>query len=267
MMLIGVRRRLDAEIVRRGLTTSRTEAQEAIRAGLVTVGGRPATKTSMMVEEAEPLVLATNVRRFVSRGGEKLDAALGRFGVDLAGLGCLDAGASTGGFTDCLLQRGAAWVAAVDVGYGQLAWELRNDPRVTVLERTNVRSLTVEQLPSAPGLVVADLSFISLRTVLPVLSSVSAVAAGFVLLVKPQFESRRQDVGKKGVVRDPEAWRSAITGVAEACEAAGLAPAAVMPSPLLGPAGNVEFLLHAVRGGPVVELDISSAVQEGGALR
>lgn len=249
MMLRGVRRRLDAEIVRRGLASSRTEAQEAVLAGLVTVGGRPATKTSMMVDEAEPVALAApSIRRFVSRGGDKLDAALDRFGVDVAGRTCLDAGASTGGFTDCLIQRGAARVFAVDVGYGQLAWSLRNDPRVVVMERTNARALDPDSFDESPSLVVADLSFISLATVIPSLAAAAVPDAEYVLLVKPQFESRRQDVGKGGVVRDPEVWRSSIGSAMAACRSAGLTPRALMASPLPGPAGNVEFLLHADAG-------------------
>ena len=160
------RRRLDAELVRRGLASSRARAQEAVSAGLVTVAGVTATKPATLVAEDAPVRLDAPTRPFASRGGGKLDAALERFGVDPAGRDCLDAGASTGGFTDCLLRHGAARVIAVDVGYGQLAWELRSDPRVTVMDRTNVRDLTKEALAFDPDLVVADLSFISLGTAL-----------------------------------------------------------------------------------------------------
>jgi 23S rRNA (cytidine1920-2'-O)/16S rRNA (cytidine1409-2'-O)-methyltransferase len=177
------RRRLDAELVRRGLVPTRTEAQEAIRSGLVTVAGTPVAKASSLVPPDAAVHLGGKPRRFVSRGGEKLSAALDRFGVDPGGRDCLDAGASTGGFTDCLLQRGAARVAAVDVGYGQLAWSLREDLRVAVLERTNARDLTPADLPFVPSLVVADLSFISLRLVLPALSEVAAEGADVLLLV------------------------------------------------------------------------------------
>jgi 23S rRNA (cytidine1920-2'-O)/16S rRNA (cytidine1409-2'-O)-methyltransferase len=255
-----VRRRLDAELVRRGLATSRTEAARAIRGGYVTVRGSQAEKPSTLVAADEPVALTSSPRKFASRGGEKLDAALDRFGVNVADRRCLDAGASTGGFTDCLLRRGAAAVIAVDVGYGQLAWELRIDPRVVVLERTNVRDLGVDALPFRPSLVTADLSFISLRLVLGRLAGAAERRAEFVLLVKPQFEAGREDVGSGGVVRDPAVWRRVIEEVTEACRRVGLAPAAVMSSPLLGPAGNAEFLLHAVRGAASGELDVDAAI-------
>ncbi len=257
------RRPLDEELVRRGLAGTRTEAQAAVRRGEVVVGGRPADKPATLVAADEPLDILGPSRRFVSRGGDKLEAALGRFGVDVAALDCLDAGASTGGFTDCLLRRGAARVAAVDVGYGQFAWTLRQDPRVTVLERTNVRDLRPDELPFAPQVVVADLSFISLRPVVPVLASVAAEGAELVLLVKPQFEAGPDEVGKGGVVRDPAVWRRAVELVAEACSGAGLGPQGVMASPLTGPAGNVEFLLHATKGGPPRALDVPAAMDEG----
>ncbi|HXF72083.1 MAG TPA: TlyA family RNA methyltransferase, partial [Actinomycetota bacterium] len=253
------RRRLDLELVRRGLAASRSEARAAIEAGLVRVGGRPAAKPSTLVAPDEAVAVERPARRFVSRGGEKLEAALERFGVEVAGRDCLDVGASTGGFTDCLLRRGAARVAAVDVGYGQLAWELRTDPRVTVLERTNARELRPEGLPFRPQVIVADLSFISLALVVPALARVAAPGADLVLLVKPQFEAGRDEVGRGGVVRDPRAWRRAVLRVAEACRAAGIEPADVMASPLLGPAGNAEFLLHAVAGGP--RRDLAAALE------
>jgi 23S rRNA (cytidine1920-2'-O)/16S rRNA (cytidine1409-2'-O)-methyltransferase len=266
---VAARRRLDAELVRRGLVGSRAEAQTAIERGLVSVGGRPAAKASTMVADDEPLDLRGPPRRFVSRGGEKLDAALERFGIAVRGRDALDAGASTGGFTDVLLRRGAARVVAVDVGYGQLAWPLRQDARVTVLERTNVRELTPQHLPFAPSVVVADLSFISLRLVIDVFARVAEAEADHVLLVKPQFEAGAADVGKGGVVRDPSVWRRAIDGVAESARAAELVPRAVMASPLQGPAGNVEFLLWA-RGGSSDEAmtddDVDAAVAEGRAL-
>ena len=262
-----MRRRLDSELVRRGLAASRTEAAEAIRAGLVTVGGRPAGKPATLVDPAEPVGLAGPGKPFVSRGGEKLDAALERFGLDPSGLDCLDAGSSTGGFTDCLLRRGAARVIAVDVGYGQLDPRLRDDARVTVLERTNVRDLRPDALPFRPALVTADLSFISLRLVLPALAAAAAEGARFVLLVKPQFEAGRNEVGRGGVVRDAAVWRRVLAGVAEICVGNGIAPADVAPSPLLGPAGNVEFFLLGAAGGPGAELDLDAVVREGAALR
>jgi 23S rRNA (cytidine1920-2'-O)/16S rRNA (cytidine1409-2'-O)-methyltransferase len=261
------RRRLDAELVRRGLAASRTEAQEAVRAGLVTIGGAPASKSAAMVADGDPVHLAAPARRFASRGGDKLDAALGRFGVEPAGRACLDAGASTGGFTDRLLRGGAARVAAVDVGYGQLAWELRTDPRVIVLDRTNVRGLLPGSLPFEPNLVTADLSFISLRLVAPALVAVASVDAEFVVLVKPQFEAGPAGVGSGGVVRDPDVWARSVERVAASFAQAGAPPVGVMASPLPGPAGNVEFFLHARRGVQAEPLDVGPALEDGKRLR
>jgi 23S rRNA (cytidine1920-2'-O)/16S rRNA (cytidine1409-2'-O)-methyltransferase len=259
------RRRLDTELVRRGLASSPGEAEAAVLEGRVTVSGRAAEKPSTLVAPADPVELVRPSRRFVSRGGDKLDAALERFALDVTGRECLDAGASTGGFTDCLLRRGAARVVSVDVGYGQLAWSLRSDERVSVLERTNVRDLRPEHLPATPSVVVADLSFISLRAAVPVLAGLAADRADLVLLVKPQFEVAPGDVGHGGVVRDPGLWRRAIEDTAAACTAAGLGPREVMASPLTGPAGNVEFLLHAVKGTPEIGLDLNAALAEGRA--
>ncbi|MGH2631139.1 MAG: TlyA family RNA methyltransferase [Actinomycetota bacterium] len=261
------RRRLDSELVRRGLATSRAEAQEAVRAGIVRVGGSPATKAATLVASDVPVALVAPARRFVSRGGEKLAAALERFPVDPTGLDCLDAGASTGGFTDCLLRAGARHVVAVDVGYGQLAWRIRTDPRVTVLERTNVRDLRSERLPFRPGLATADLSFISLRTVMPALAGLLGPRATAIVLVKPQFEAGPADVGRGGVIRDPEIWRRVLQQVASSASAARLAPQGVMASPVAGPAGNVEFLLWAVSLGPRASLDVDAAVAEGIEVR
>ena len=254
-------------MVRRGLAASLAEAQEAVRAGLVSVGGAPATKTGTMVGEDEPLAFSAAAPRFVSRGGEKLKAALDRFSIDPGELDCLDAGASTGGFTDCLLQAGARRVVAVDVGYGQLSWGLRNDDRVAVMERTNARYLQPQDLPFAPHLVVADLSFISLRLVLEALARICAPDAVFVVLVKPQFEARPTEVGHGGVVRDPAVWRRVLAEVARAFETAGVGPEAVMASPVRGPAGNVEFLLFARRGAAPAQLDLDRAVMEGEEVR
>jgi 23S rRNA (cytidine1920-2'-O)/16S rRNA (cytidine1409-2'-O)-methyltransferase len=225
---------------------SRTEAQEAIAAGLVTVDGAPAHKPATMVHAAQALVVAAP-RRFVSRGGHKLEHGLDVFGVEVEGRVCLDAGISTGGFTDCLLQRGAARVVGVDVGYGQVHERIRRDPRVVVHERTHVRDLTPEHvgLP-LPDLLVADLSFIALRSVLGDLLGLLAPVGGAeaVVLVKPQFEANRSDVGRKGVVRDPAVWQRAIERVHHAAVGAGWSAFDVTPSPLQGPAGNVEFLAH-----------------------
>jgi 23S rRNA (cytidine1920-2'-O)/16S rRNA (cytidine1409-2'-O)-methyltransferase len=240
-----VRRRLDEELVRRGLAVDEADARAAVREGLVSVGGRRVANDRSLVAPDESVDRADARRPYASRGGEKVDAALARFGIDPSGADALDAGASTGGFTDCLLKRGARRVLAVDVAYGALAWSLRTDPRVIVLERTSVRDLRGESLPFAPDLVVADLSFVSLRTALPALARVAAPRCAFVVLVKPQFESPREEVERGGVVRDPAAWRRAIEGVADAFRALDVTPRAVMASPLRGPAGNVEFLLHA----------------------
>jgi len=260
------RRRLDAELVRRRLATSRSQAREAVNAGRVTVAGITATKAASLVAGDAPVALSGPPRPFVSRAGGKLAAALDRFAVDPDGRDCLDAGASTGGFTDCLLQRGAARVIAVDVGYGQLAWSLRTDPRVTVMDRTNVRDLASTMLAYVPNLLVADLSFISLRLVLPALAKVTASGATFVVLVKPQFEAGRAQVGRGGVVRDPDVWRGALSGVMKTARSVSLEPLNVMASPLPGPAGNVEFPLHLVAGSPPAAFDLEAAVSEGEAL-
>jgi 23S rRNA (cytidine1920-2'-O)/16S rRNA (cytidine1409-2'-O)-methyltransferase len=260
------RRRLDVELVRRGLVPSREAAQETIEAGLVTVGGSPMTTSSALVAADQAVVVTAAARRYVSRGGDKLRSALDRFGVDPCDRDCLDAGASTGGFSDCLLQAGARRVVAIDVGYGQLAWELRTDARVSVLERTNVRDLEPSDLPFAPSVVVADLSFISLRLVLPALAAVSTLDAEFVVLVKPQFEAGPADVGKGGVVRDPAVWRRTIGDIAEAARSVGIGPLGVMASPLRGPAGNREFLLFGRRGAAGTPLDLDAAVAQTGEL-
>jgi 23S rRNA (cytidine1920-2'-O)/16S rRNA (cytidine1409-2'-O)-methyltransferase len=260
------RRRLDSELVRRGLANSRAEARAAVEAGLVTVGGSPATKPTSLVAADAPVNVIGPARRFVSRGGEKLRSAFDHFGVDPRDRDCLDAGASTGGFTDCLLQAGAARVVAVDVGYGQLAWEIRNDPRVTVMERTNARSLEPADLPFVPDLVVADLSFISLRTVLPALVRVSRRDAEFVVLVKPQFEAGPAEVASGGVVRDPDVWRRVLGEVIEAFGRHGVGVQGVVASPLRGPAGNVEFLLDGRRGVDDADVDLDAAVTAGAGL-
>lgn len=252
-MRAEMRRRLDIEMVRRGMAGSRSEAAVAIHSGAVSVAGRPAVKAGTLVDAKEPIVLARPAGRFVSRGGAKLDAALDRFDVAVAGRRALDAGASTGGFTDCLLSRGAAHVVAVDVGYGQLHWRLRQDPRVTVLERTNARQLELHDLPYRPEVVTADLSFISLRLVIPALARCAAPEADLLLLVKPQFEVGRETVGPGGVVSDPAEWRGVLIGVVEACAREDVAAVGLMASPLRGPAGNVEFLLHGRLGTPDME--------------
>jgi 23S rRNA (cytidine1920-2'-O)/16S rRNA (cytidine1409-2'-O)-methyltransferase len=244
-----VRRRLDAELVRRGLSTSRQRALEEIGAGRVLVGGLPARSAARRVAADESISVSGEGPRFVSRGGEKLAAALDQFDVAVTGRRALDAGASTGGFTDCLLQVGAAHVVAVDVGRGQLAWSLRTDPRVTVLERTNVRFLTPEDIGGAADLCTADLSFISLSVCAPALARCVTADADLVLLVKPQFEAGRTEVGKgRGVITDPAIHARVQGEVADALVAAGCAVVAWIDSPLLGGQGNRELLVHARTG-------------------
>jgi 23S rRNA (cytidine1920-2'-O)/16S rRNA (cytidine1409-2'-O)-methyltransferase len=262
-----LRRRLDLELVRRGLARSLSEAGDAIAGGRVTVGGRPANKPGTQVGPDEPVVVHGAGPPYASRGGVKLAAALDRFAIDPEGRRCLDVGASAGGFTDVLLQGGARHVIAVDVGYGQLDWRLRTDPRVTVMDRTNARHLRPEDLQYAPDLVAVDLSFISLTKVVPALTALAAPGAHLVLLVKPQFEAGRGDVGRGGVVGDPGVWRGAIEAVAEASRASGAGPRSVMASPLRGPAGNVEFLLHARAGRGGRPLDLEPAMSEGVSVR
>jgi 23S rRNA (cytidine1920-2'-O)/16S rRNA (cytidine1409-2'-O)-methyltransferase len=246
---VAKRARLDAELVRRRLVASRTEAQRAIEAGAVTVNGVPARRAATLVPNDARLALVGEASPFVSRGGAKLDGALARLQVEVAGRRWLDAGASTGGFTDRLLKGGAAAVIAVDVGYGQLDWSLRNDERVVVLERTNIRNLTVKDVPWRPDAAVADLSFISLTLVLPALRAVVVEDGDLVLLIKPQFEVGRGAVGSGGVVRDPSLWRRAVRRVVEAAEELDLGVAGAAPSHLPGPAGNREFFVHLTKGG------------------
>lgn len=224
---------------------SRERARGVIDAGLVVVGGAPATKASRLVDAGEPVLVLGPPARFVGRGGEKLDAALDRFAIVVAGRRALDAGASTGGFTDCLLQRGATEVVAVDVGHGQLHERLRSDPRVHNRERTNVRGIAPGDLGEPFGVVVADLSFISLCTVLAPVLALAAPGADAVVLVKPQFEAGRAEVSRgRGVISDPVVWRRVLIEVRTASEGAGAASMGVMASPLRGADGNVEFLLH-----------------------
>lgn len=220
-----------------------------MEAGKVSVAGIPVTKPGALVSADTDISLQGEGPRYVSRGGEKLEGALRGFDVEVSGRRWLDAGASTGGFTDCLLKHGASSVAAVDVGYGELSWRLRTDPRVVVLERTNVRNLKPADLPWMVDGVTADLSFISLRLVLPALTGVAKVDADFIVLVKPQFEAGREEVGRGGVVRSSRTWKEALVGVARAAATQGLATLDAAPSPLRGPKGNVEFFLHLSRVG------------------
>ncbi|MDD7465900.1 MAG: TlyA family RNA methyltransferase [Actinomycetaceae bacterium] len=250
--------RIDAELVRRHLARSRAEAQELIRAGKVFVDGFAVVKPARQINPAQAvLVKEDHLEHWASRGAYKLLGALDYLGERaprIEGVRALDAGASTGGFTDVLLRKGAAHVVAVDVGYGQLLWRLREDPRVSVIERTNVRTLDPAIVAPAPGLVVADLSFISLTLVIPALARVAAAHADYLLMVKPQFEVGKDAVGAGGVVRDTRLHAQAIRAVADAAQAADLGVLAVAPSPLPGPAGNVEYFVH-LRGGVPSQLD------------
>ena len=260
------RARLDTELVRRGLARSREQAGELVAAGLVTVAGQPASKPATQVARDTAITVSESGKPgYVSRGGHKLAGALAAFmpeGLVVRGRTCLDAGASTGGFTDVLLRAGAAHVVAADVGYGQLAWSLRTDPRVTVMDRVNVR--TLEHVTPEPDLVVADLSFISLTLALPALAASATPDADFVLLVKPQFEAGTGRVGAGGVVRDTKDRSAAVTKVSGAAGELGLGVRGITASPLPGPAGNVEYFLWLRRGAPPFDQEqLRRAIEEG----
>ncbi len=263
------RRRLDAELVRRGLARSREQAQQLVAEGRVRINGQTATKAATQVQAADPLLVMQPASEpdYVSRGAQKLLGALRAFDPDgglVTGRLALDAGASTGGFTEVLLRRGARHVVAVDVGYGQLAWSLQVDPRVTVMDRTNVRTLDPATLPYRPDLIVADLSFISLRLVLPALVRAAAPGADLLPMVKPQFEVGREALGRGGVVRDPAQREAAVIEVARSAAELGLGTAGVVASPLPGPSGNVEYFLHLrADAGPPDPALVRRAVEEG----
>ena len=270
---MGVRRlRLDAELVRRGLARSREHGAQLIAAGRVTVNGQRAAKPATAVTVDADLVVREDPDRpdYVSRGGHKLAGALAAFvpqGLVVAGRRCLDAGASTGGFTDVLLRSGAAQVVAVDVGYGQLAWSLQSDDRVEVHDRTNIRDLRPELIGGPVDLVVGDLSFISLRLVLDALVGVTREDGDLVLMVKPQFEVGKERLGKRGVVRESAHRVEAVVAVAGAAKERGWGAVAVETSPLPGPAGNVEYFLWLRRGSPgVSESDIAAEVRRSGSV-
>jgi 23S rRNA (cytidine1920-2'-O)/16S rRNA (cytidine1409-2'-O)-methyltransferase len=246
---VSTRARLDAELVRRGLARSRQQAAELIGQGRVAVHGVPAGKPATVVDRDTPVTVRdTGGREWASRGARKLIGALEHFAVAVAGRRCLDAGASTGGFTDVLLDRGAAEVVAVDVGYGQLVWRLRTDGRVRVHDRTNIRSVGPDDLGGPVDLTVADLSFISLRTVLPALVACTAAGGELLPMVKPQFEVGRERLGAGGVVRDAALRRAALGEVAAAARDLGLVLRGAVASPLPGPSGNVEYFLWLTRG-------------------
>jgi 23S rRNA (cytidine1920-2'-O)/16S rRNA (cytidine1409-2'-O)-methyltransferase len=253
------RRRLDAEVVERGLADTRARAQAMILGGGVTVEGEIISKPSHPVEAGARIALVREPMPYVSRGGLKLRHALDVFDLDVTGRVAVDVGASTGGFTDVLLQAGAMRVYAIDVGYGQLAWTLRNDPRVIVMERTNIRNL--ELLPEPASIAAVDVSFISLRTVLPPIEKLLEARTDVVALIKPQFEAGKDRVGKKGVVRDPAVWRDVIESVLTFAESRDWHVRGLVRSPITGLAGNVEFLMHLSREGQETDADVQSLIE------
>ena len=234
--------RADVALVSRGLCESREKAQASIMAGLVYVGERKILKASESVKPEDELTLRGHAHPFASRGGLKLEKAIRSFGADLTGKVCMDIGAATGGFTDVCLQSGARHVYAIDVGYGQFDWKLRNDPRVTVMERTNARYLTQEQVPLHPTVTVMDVSFISIRLILPVAAGIMGDEGVFYTLIKPQFEAGRDRVGKKGVVRDPKVHEDVLREIVDFVPTFGWQVQALDYSPITGPEGNIEFL-------------------------
>ena len=253
--------RLDQALFDRGLAESREKAKALVMAGSVYVDGQKQTKPGTAVPEDAQLEVRGEKLPFVSRGGLKLQKALDVFGIDPTGLVCVDCGASTGGFTDCLLQRGAKHVYAVDVGYGQLAWSLRSDGRVTVMERTNARSLTPDMFPETMDMAVMDMSFISLRLVLPAVRTLLTEEGQVICLVKPQFEAGREKVGKKGVVRDPAVHREVLEGFIAAAEELGFSLAGLDFSPVRGPEGNIEYLAWLRTAGESIAANCADVVR------
>ena len=241
-----IKKRLDVLLVERGFEESRTKAQAVIMSGLVYVDGQKADKPGVSYEENVEIEVRTGGCPYVSRGGLKLEKALRDFGVDPTGYVCSDSGASTGGFTDCLLQQGASKVFAIDVGYGQLDWKIRSDPRVVVMGRTNVRYVTPEDLGEPLDLSVIDVSFISLRIVLPVIKTFLKSTGQVLCLIKPQFEAGKEKVGKKGVVRDPEIHKEVRDSVVALTQEIGFTLLGLTFSPVKGPDGTIEFLAHLI---------------------
>ena len=261
-----MRRRLDAELVRRGLSRSRADAVASIKAGLVTVGGAPTDNPARLVDDAVAVHIDGPAIPFVSRGGLKLAAALDAFEIDPSGLRWLDAGASTGGFTDCLLQRHAREVVAVDVGHGQLAWSIRSDPRVIVFEHMNVRHLTAEAIDGIVDGCVADLSFISLRAVAPALIACTERDGPMALLIKPQFEAGPQRLGKGGIVRDVAVRAEIVGEVVDALHGLGTCVVGLIPSPISGADGNREFVAHCRSTGVPLSIDHARRIVSDDAI-
>ena len=259
------KKRLDVLLFEKGLCPSRERAKSEIMEGIVYIAGQKAGKAGDMVDENAPLEVRGNENAFVSRGGKKIEKALDYFAIDPAGLAVMDVGASTGGFTDCLLRRGAAKVYSIDVGYGQLAWSLRQDPRVKCMERTNIRYVTPEMLEETPSLCVIDVSFISLRLVLPVVSGLLTEDGRVACLIKPQFEAGKGKVGKKGVVREPEIHLEVLERFAENAHEAGFAVQDITFSPIKGPEGNIEFLGYLAKQGEYRVPDLQDIVRQAHA--
>ena len=257
------KKRLDVLLVERGLMESRQKAQAVIMAGQVYSGERRLDKAGLALEEGTPLEIRGQTLRYVSRGGLKLEKAMEVFPLDLTGLTCMDVGASTGGFTDCMLQNGAKKVYSIDVGYGQLAWKLRSDPRVVNLERVNARYLSREQVPEAIDFFSIDVSFISLALILPAIAPLLAPGGQGVCLVKPQFEAGREKVGKKGVVRDPAVHREVIEKAEGYALSSGFSVLGLDFSPVKGPEGNIEYLMYLEQS---VHPELASTLVEAEAL-
>lgn len=256
------KKRLDILLFEKGLVPSRERAKTTIMEGIVYVNGQKADKAGESVPEDAQIEVRASNKEFVSRGGKKIEKALGHFGIDPKGLVCMDIGASTGGFTDCLLQRGALKVYSVDVGYGQLAWSLRQDPRVKCMERTNIRYVTPDMLEETPQLAVIDVSFISLKLVLPVVASLLTEDGQVACLIKPQFEAGKGKVGKKGVVRDPETHREVLEHFVNNAHASGFQVLDLTFSPIKGPEGNIEFLGYLSKSEPEQAYEIASVIEQ-----
>lgn len=256
------KKRLDVLLFEKGLCPSRERAKTAIMEGIVYIAGQKAGKAGDMVDENAELEVRGNENAFVSRGGKKIEKALNYFNIDPTDLVVMDVGASTGGFTDCLLRRGARKVYSIDVGYGQLAWSLRQDPHVKCMERTNIRYVTPDMLEETPSFCVIDVSFISLKLVLPVVSSLLTEDGHVANLIKPQFEAGKGRVGKKGVVREPEIHLEVLQNYVENAHAAGFKVLDVTFSPIKGPEGNIEFLGYLAKQGEEHIPDLAEVVRQ-----
>lgn len=254
--------RLDQILVDRNLAESREKAKALIMSGIVYVNGQKSDKPGLQVNPDIEVEVRGNTLKYVSRGGLKLEKALNVFDVSAEGKTCIDCGASTGGFTDVLLQNGASKVYAVDVGYGQLAWKLRNDPRVINMERTNLRYITSEQIPEILDIAVIDVAFISLKLIFPALVPLLSEECDVICLIKPQFEAGRENVGKKGVVHDPEIHKQVIASILEFAPTVGLFPCELDYSPIKGPEGNIEYICHMKKCPCDFEPDIDGIVAE-----